>query len=100
MAIDNALIIFLSMVMCRAEAEKTYTLSASFALVEMLPRRQFRKFLEMLRTQRIGNGVLFTKPFSQVNQLATARAERPARTREPVPHPLARRTFDIHRHQK
>src|SRR5438067_1811153 len=96
MASDKALIFFLSMVMGRANSENLTSVLPSFVLVQMFSRRQFREFLEMFGAQGIGNGVFFTEPFPQVNQLATARAKGAGRTGEPIPYPLACRTFDLH----
>ena len=62
----------------------------------MFSGRQFREFFEVLRAQRIGNSVLFTEPFAEVNQLATARAKWPVGAGEPIAYPLASRTLNIH----
>jgi hypothetical protein len=70
-----------------------------FPAIEMFSRRQFGELFQVFRAQRIGNGVLFAKPFTQINQPATARAKGAGRPGEPVPYPLARRTFNIPRCQ-
>jgi hypothetical protein len=65
----------------------------SFPAIQMFARRQFREFLQVFRSQGIRNGMLFTKPFSEVNQFTATGAKWPISAFEPFPYLLARGTF-------
>jgi len=52
--------------------------------VKILAGWQVAKLLEMLRPQRLGDGVLATKPFAQIDQTATLGTERTIFRGEPI----------------
>ena len=65
--------------------------------VQVLAGRQFCEFLEVLRTQRLGNGMFLVEPFAKINQLAATRTKRAVRAVEPGARFLAGWTFDFRR---
>ena len=61
----------------------------------MLAGRQVGIFFQVFRSKRTGNCVFLGEPFTQVNQLATVRAEWPILPGEPIARLPAGRTFHL-----
>jgi hypothetical protein len=62
--------------------------------IQVLARGQVGVLFQVLGPKRLADGMFLVEPFTQVNQPATPRAERPVGTGKPVALFLARRAFD------
>jgi len=63
--------------------------------IQMFAGRKLGKFIQMLRTQRFGNGVFLVEPFAKINQLAAMGTKRTMWPVEPGACLPADRTFDV-----
>jgi hypothetical protein len=63
--------------------------------VELMPRGQILKLFKMGGFQRFGNGVLFTEPFPEINQLASLGTKWNERAVQPWTGLAAGRTFGV-----
>lgn len=70
---------------------------ALFRLIQMFAGRQVGIFFEVIRSQRLADGVFLGEPFAQIYQLAALRAKRTVFSIKPRAHLAARRAFDLER---